>query len=181
MVNCLPLTNPWNIKKHDGDGAGRTAQEGAALMEIEVSFPGSKKVRAECQGFIVETDQPAERGGDETALNPFDLFLCSLATCTGFDVLSFLQERGLRTEEARVVVRASRSARPPLVERVAIEIRIPQSFPRKYAEAIARAASQCKVRAQLFQPPEFTISVVPLKGGASSSAEAWTAGECSDD
>jgi len=72
-------------------------------MEIDISFPGGKKVRAAYGGFTVETDQPVERGGDGTAPSPFDLFLCSLAACTGFEILCFLQERGLPAEDARKV------------------------------------------------------------------------------
>ena len=72
-------------------------------MEIDISFPGGKKVWAASGGFTAETDQPVERGGDGTAPSPFDLFLCSLAACTGFEILCFLQERGLPAEDARKV------------------------------------------------------------------------------
>ena len=63
-------------------------------MDMEVYFPGNKKVHARYKGFVVETDQPVDSGGDNTAPAPFDLFLLSIGTCAGYYVLRFLQQRG---------------------------------------------------------------------------------------
>ncbi len=57
------------------------------MDEFEVFFPGGKKVAANYRGFTIETDQPLQGGGDNTAASPFELFLASLATCAGFYVL----------------------------------------------------------------------------------------------
>ena len=41
-------------------------------MDIEVSFPGKKRVDARLGGFVLKTDQPIELGGDGSAVAPFD-------------------------------------------------------------------------------------------------------------
>src|SRR5215471_4208280 len=60
-------------------------------MDIEVSFPGGKRVDAQVGEFAIRTDQPEALGGAGTAPTPYDLFLASLATCAGIYVLGFCQ------------------------------------------------------------------------------------------
>ncbi len=63
--------------------------------EIRVTFPGGLRVDAEYKGRLIQTDQPVYQGGEGTAPAPFDLFLASIATCSGFYVLAFCQNRGI--------------------------------------------------------------------------------------
>ena len=53
-------------------------------MSMKISFPGGLAIAAEIDGFNVLTDQPEQNGGEGTAPSPFDLFLASLGTCSGF-------------------------------------------------------------------------------------------------
>jgi len=128
-------------------------------MHVEVGFPDNTRIQARCKNLLVETGLPPDRGGDPEALGPFDILLCSLATCTGFHVLSFLDERGLSLEEAGVTIDAVRSQDSHLLESVSIKIRVGTDFPEKYRDAIMRAADHCFVKAQLGQKPEFAVSV----------------------
>jgi putative redox protein len=122
-------------------------------MNMEVYFPGNKKVYARYKGFTIETDQPSGAGGDNTAPGPFDLFMVSIGTCAGFFVLSFMQERGLSTDGAGVVLRAERDPAAHLVSKISLEIKLPAEFPEKYRDAVIRAAEQCTVKRHLENPP----------------------------
>ena len=124
-------------------------------MDMEVYFPGNKKVYASYKGFTVETDQPVESGGDNTAPAPFDLFLLSIGTCAGYYVLSFLQQRGLPTEDTRIVFRREVDQATHLTTKVSLEIKLPAGFPEKYREAVIRAAETCAVKRALDNPPAF--------------------------
>ena len=124
-------------------------------MDMEVYFPGNKRVYARYKGFTVETDQPVQADGDGTALSPFDLFMVSIGTCAGFYALSFLQKRGLPTEGAGVVLRQDRDPQTHLVSRISVEIKLPASFPEKYRDAIVRAVEGCTVKRHLDNPPAF--------------------------
>jgi ribosomal protein S12 methylthiotransferase accessory factor len=55
-------------------------------MKIEVFFEGNRGVNALVKGHLVKTDQPVTAGGSNNAPAPFDLFLASLATCSGIYV-----------------------------------------------------------------------------------------------
>ena len=67
-------------------------------MDINVTFPGGKKVDALVNGFTIQTDQPAMGGGEGSAPEPYVLFLSSLATCAGVYVLGFCQKREIDTD-----------------------------------------------------------------------------------
>jgi putative redox protein len=128
-------------------------------MDMEIFFPGNKRVHARYKGFVIETDQPSTGGGDESAPAPFDLFLASIGTCAGIYVLSFLEQRGLPTEGAGIVLRQERDPETKLVSKIVLEIKVPPAFPEKYRDAVIRAAEQCAVRRHLDSPPAFETFV----------------------
>ncbi len=128
-------------------------------MDMEVFFPGNKKVYARYKGFVVETDQPADAGGDGSAIAPLDLFFVSIGACAGFYMLRFLQERGLSTEGASLVMRQERDPGSKLVAKISLEIKLPSDFPDKYRAAVVRAVETCAVKRQLDSPPAFETYV----------------------
>jgi ribosomal protein S12 methylthiotransferase accessory factor len=129
------------------------------MQDIEVSFPGGKRVDATVGPYVVHTDQPIEEGGSATAAVPFDLFLASLAACAGFYVLTFCQVRGLSTAGIRLRQHVEVDPSTKLPARVRIELRLPASFPEKYRAAVARAAEACKVRKTIAAAPAIEVVV----------------------
>ncbi len=124
-------------------------------MDMEVFFPGNKKVHVRYKDFVIETDQPVRDGGDNSAPGPFDLFLASIAACAGYYVLAFLQQRGLPSEEVSLTVRQERNPETKLIGKLSMEIRLPAGFPERYREAVVRAADACAVKRHLENPPAF--------------------------
>jgi putative redox protein len=127
-------------------------------MDMEVYFPGGKKVYARYKGFTVETDQPVDEGGDGSAPSPFDLFMLSIGTCAGYYVLTFLQQRGLSTEGAGLVLRRDIDPATHLPIKVYLDIKLPAGFPEKYREAVIRTAEGCTVKRAIDNPPAFETS-----------------------
>jgi len=130
-------------------------------MDVEVSFVGTTRIRAQAKSLEVEIGPPPGRGGDPDAYGPFDMLLCGLATCTGSAVRDFLQERGYLTADAGLRIEAEHNQTTHLLENVSIEIRVPADFPEKYKEAIIRAAGTCPVKTQLGLKPTFRVTVAP--------------------
>lgn len=128
------------------------------MDNFEVFFPGGKRVAAKYRGFVVETDQPEVAGGDNSAPSPFDLFLASLATCAGYFVLSFCQQRNISTEGVRLTQRMHFDRETHLISKVEIEIQLPADFPEQYRSAVIRAAELCTVKRHLQVPPAIEVS-----------------------
>ena len=126
-------------------------------MDMRVSFPGGKRVNATYKGFTIKTDQPIESDGEASAPTPFDLFLASIGTCSGFYVLSFCQARNIPTEKIRLVLNTERNEEIKIIRKVAIEILLPEEFPEKYTDQLVRVAEKCTVKKNLQNPPLFEI------------------------
>lgn len=129
-------------------------------MEMDIYFPGNKRVFADYKGFTVETDQPEAAGGDNSAPAPFDLFIVSIGTCAGIFVLDFMQRRDISTEGSKLTLRGERDPETRLVSKIKIEITLPPGFPPQYREAVVRAAELCSVKRHIHQPPEFEIEAI---------------------
>jgi ribosomal protein S12 methylthiotransferase accessory factor len=128
---------------------------------MDIRVPGGVLVEAQHEGFAILTDQPAKDGGTNTAPSPFDLFLVSIGTCTGYYALRFCQKRGIATEGLAVSLVAERDESRKRTSKVRIEIRLPDGFPEKYRAAILRAADQCSVKRHVLEPPIFEVLTIP--------------------
>jgi len=136
------------------------------LQDIRVSFPGGKMVDADLGTRVIRTDQSAAHGGVGTAPEPFELFLASLATCAGFYVLSFCQSRGIPTEDVELVQHHWFDEVTHRLDRVELELKLPQTFPERYRSAVVQAAAGCKVKKVLMAPPDVVVTAPEAQASA---------------
>lgn len=127
-------------------------------MTMEISFSGKKKVTAHYRGFVIETDQDKNDGGDGSAPEPFDLFLAAMGTCAGVYVKSFCEERQIDTTGLKMSLVFDRNEQTRLVETVNIHITLPPGFPEKYRSAVVKTAGLCTVKRNILNPPRFEVS-----------------------
>jgi ribosomal protein S12 methylthiotransferase accessory factor len=123
-------------------------------MELMIDFPGGSRVDAHFNGFTVATDQPPAA----TAPTPFAVFLSSIGTCAGIYVLGFCRQRGLPTENIRIIQRVHVNPSNGMVEKIDLEIDVPPTFPEKYRDSLIRSAELCAVKKHLENPPKFNIT-----------------------
>ncbi len=129
-------------------------------MELLIDFPGGSKVDAHFSGFTVKTDQPVRGGGEGSAPSPFNMFLASIGTCAGIYVLGFCRQRNLPVEGIKILEKVNSNPATGMVDEIAIEIQVPESFPEKYYDALVRSADQCAVKKHLEKPPKFNVYTV---------------------
>jgi ribosomal protein S12 methylthiotransferase accessory factor len=129
-------------------------------MDMDIYFPGGKRVYADFGGFTVQTDQPARSGGDGSAPAPFDLFLASIGTCAGIYALGFMQQRGIDPAGSKLTMRSQYNPAVGLVDKIELELQTPPGFPDKYRDAIINSMELCAVKKHLMQPPQFAITTV---------------------
>jgi putative redox protein len=132
-------------------------------MDITVTFPGGKKVNAAVDGMIIQTDQPKKDGGEGSAPSPFIHFLASIATCAGIFVLSFCQERKIATDKITLTQKLDyikTETGKTKINKVILEINVPNDFPEKYYNALVKVAEQCTVKKAIMNPPQFEIKTI---------------------
>jgi ribosomal protein S12 methylthiotransferase accessory factor len=135
------------------------------MADIEVTFPGGKRVDAKVGEFVVRTDQPVDAGGAGSAVGPFDLFLASVGTCAGIYVLGFCQARGLPTTGLTLRQHVDLDPATKLPARIRLEVVLPAGFPDKYRTAIVRAAEGCKVKKTIAAAPPIEVVLAQPEAG----------------
>jgi ribosomal protein S12 methylthiotransferase accessory factor len=127
-------------------------------MYMQIEFPGGKRVNSTYKGFTVKTDQPKSEGGDDSAPEPYDLFLSSIGTCAGVYIVYFCESRDIPTDDITMTLGFERNESSHLMEKITIDIHLPPDFPQKYRKAVIRAAQMCTVKRNLIHPPEILVT-----------------------
>jgi len=123
-------------------------------MELEVYFEENKKVNARLNGQVIATDQSKRSGGDESAPEPFSLFLASIGTCAGIYVKYFCEKRGIDSSKIRIIQRHTFNPETRLIDKIELEAVLPADFPEKYRSAVVNAMDLCAVKRHLNNPPK---------------------------
>lgn len=126
-------------------------------MELKVSFPKNLQVKVTSHNFEVTTDQPVKYGGNGEFLEPFKLFLASLAACGGFYLLKFCQTRKIDHNQINMTMRYSwvdKEKGSPVFEYI---IELPQDFEDKYISPLQRAVEQCAIERAIQASPVFKV------------------------
>lgn len=126
-------------------------------MEMIIDFPGGARVDARFRGHTLQTDQPPQGGGEDSAPMPFEVFLASIGTCAGIYILGFCRQRGIPTDGIRIIQRHFANPMTGLMDKIGLEIQVPPTFPKQYHDALIRSADLCKVKKTLEHPPKFEI------------------------
>ena len=128
------------------------------MPTIEIGFPQGKKVSASIKGFTIDTDQPIAEGGGGENPSPFDLFLSSIATCTGFYALRFCESKNIEIQGMKLTLDTKRSSETGMISNIDLRLTLPKDFPAKYEKAIIRSMNLCSVKKHMMDPPEFNIT-----------------------
>jgi putative redox protein len=127
---------------------------------MEILLGDNQKVIAKHKGFEIITDQPEKSGGDNSAPSPFDLFLLSIGTCAGWYVKSFCRQRNLPDHDIRLTQKTNFNPEKKLIDKIEIEIHLPNDFPDKYRDALVKAAEACTVKKHILDAPDFYIVTI---------------------
>jgi ribosomal protein S12 methylthiotransferase accessory factor len=125
---------------------------------MEITFDGGKVITAHLNGHTIKTDQPFKSGGTNTAPAPYELFLASIGTCAGIYVKSFCDQRGISTENMRIIQSMEFDPSKGVPSVIKLDIQVPADFPEKYKEAMINVASLCAVKKTINSAPNFEIT-----------------------
>lgn len=119
------------------------------MSQYTVSFPENKRVDVAYKNFKIKTDQLKENGGDETAPEPFTVFLSSIAACAGIYAKSFCDFRKLDTTGMHLILETVLKEKQKLIDQINITVHVNQQFPEKYIKPIIKTIDSCAVKNQL--------------------------------
>lgn len=118
---------------------------------IQTKYSGNKKVDVEIGGFTVKTDLPASMHGDNSAPNPFDLFLASFAACTAVFAMLYLDKASLKKDGVSVALDPV-FTKEGFMESAKVLVTIPADFPAQHEKGLITMVEHCKVGMHLNIP-----------------------------
>lgn len=130
-------------------------------MELKVTLEGNKKVSTKIGDHVIMTDQPEKNGGSNSAPAPYDLFLASIATCAGFYVQSYCDNKDLDASGIEISLTVKRDDKQA-INGFITTIHVPETIPEKLHGALKKVAQQCAVKKTIMTNPEFVVETKHL-------------------
>lgn len=125
-------------------------------MELKVSLEGNKKVSTHIGDHLIMTDQPEKHGGTNSAPAPYDLFLASIATCAGFYIQSYCENKNIDSSGIEITLNVTRDEQKS-INGFITTIHVPESIPAKLHPVLKKVAAQCAVKKTIMNNPEFVV------------------------
>ena len=113
-------------------------------LDLEITFPGEKRVYATIDGHCIRTDEPCGGKLYQNLPCPFHLLLTSIGTCLGSSILQFCDSQGIETSDIKILQRSDVSS-DLNINSISISILVPQNFPLRHEKSIVKAGRKCSV------------------------------------
>lgn len=128
-------------------------------MEVKVTHTGKMKFRMQAREHVIETDQPVEGGGENSAMTPPEIFLAALGSCAAFYAAQYLVIRKLATDGVEVTVEAEKLREPARMGNFNIRVKSPVALTEEQTHAMERAVHRCLIHQTMLQVPQIDIEV----------------------
>ena len=128
-------------------------------MEVKVSHLGQVKFRIQSRSHTVLCDQPAENGGEDSAMTPPELMLASLGSCAAFYAVQYLKTRKLADSGVEVSVTAEKLKQPARLGNFNIRVVCPVPLTAEQTDGMMRSVHHCLIHNTLLSPPEIKIEL----------------------
>ena len=126
------------------------------MSQITVRHEEADRFRIDVRGHSVVVDQP---GKGDAGPTPTELFVASLAACTGFYARRFLSRHGLDDGDLTVVCDFGWAADHSRVVAIALRIEVPGGVPEELRPALMRAVDLCTVHESLRVTPHVSFEI----------------------
>jgi organic hydroperoxide reductase OsmC/OhrA len=132
----------------------------ARTRAVDARWLGGYRCRVAARQFVVDVDEPEEAGGDDSGMQPTELFLGSLASCFALAIAHVARKRQI--ELGAIDVRAVGTYAGPRFDALRVECRVEADDGVDVGELLTRARTVCYVSGTLALGPE--VEVVRVEG-----------------
>ncbi|BBD09461.1 OsmC family protein [Desulfovibrio ferrophilus] len=128
---------------------------GTSTKTFDVSFAGGVAIEAKIGDHVIRTDQSRDEGGQDSGPTPFGLLMASVATCSAVYAVRFCENREIPIEGMKLRAVCEFTDKPFHMDKMTLELTLPEGFPEKYKGAILKAMNLCAVKKNIIDAPEF--------------------------
>ncbi len=132
-------------------------------MEVKVTHLGQVKFNIQSRSHSILCDQPADNGGEDSAMTPPELMLASLGSCAAFYAVQYLKTRNLAESGVEVSVTAEKLKGPARLGNFKIHVEYPVMLDQEHTEGLMRSVKHCLIHNTMLAPPAIEIELVSAK------------------
>ena len=128
-------------------------------MKVRIKYEDGAKFIAEARGHQFSIDQPKDKGGSDSGMNPLEVFLASLGSCVAFYSKRYCKDINVDASGLAVEVDAELSQdRPFRFKDIKLEITLNQDLgPRK--ESLLKFVKNCPIHNTITGAPNIEITI----------------------
>ena len=126
---------------------------------ISVTRDDATKFQIGVRSHQVGCDMSVGDGGQDLAPSPVELLAGSLGACIAMIVQSYCSRHGYEGD-VEVSMTVELADKPKRVERIVVDVEVPDTVPEDKKEVIKRVAERCPIHETLKSPPGIDIDVV---------------------
>ncbi len=130
------------------------------MGKISVRYSGGMTFEASARNHKFAVDLPLGLGGKETGPTPVELFVTSLAACTGMELAFYCHK--FKWDPAGLEVEANYEKTPDRIGKISLEISLPSAKSEKERKEAMGWAEKCMVHNTMKRSPEIKITLNKL-------------------
>ncbi len=128
--------------------------------KLEVAYKGGMGFEILARQHSITVDLSKEKGGQDSGMNPPEVFIASLGACVGVYVARYCQNANLSTEGLKILMNWKYSDDKTRISNIDVEISFQHSDIGKRANALLEVARHCLIHNTLLNHPviNFTLA-----------------------
>jgi len=128
-------------------------------MEVKIKYLGGQKFSALCRQHEIIIDQPKEKGGTDQGMNPLEVLLVALGSCTGVYAKTYCQSSGVETKDLEISVSSSLTKEAPFrFKDISVKINLGQDIAERKG-ALRNFINNCPVGSTLRNSPNIDFVI----------------------
>ena len=128
-------------------------------MSMKITYEGKKEFSVNIRNHRFTVDQPEDNDGDNNGPTPPEIFAASLGTCIGVYVASYCNGKGINCEGLAFYVNWKFSEEHDRIEKLSVEIVMPDESYKKREKAILKVAENCLIHNTLNNAPGISVGI----------------------
>src|SRR4030043_723313 len=128
-------------------------------MKMAISYLEGWRFSSKCRNHEIISDQPTEEDGQDTGMNPVEMFISSIGCCMGVYAKMFCDQNKIPMKGMNIVLEWSMAKKPSRVGELQVKILFKKNIDPELQQGIIRMVKHCTVHNTINNPPEINISV----------------------
>lgn len=128
-------------------------------MEVSVKHIGKTRFQIQARQHVIESDQPLENAGDDSAMTPPELLLAAMGACAAFYGMQFLSSRKLADRGLELQVTAEKLLDPARLGNFVVNVKSPVSLTDNQKTALQRSVRHCLIHQTMTSEPQIEVRI----------------------